>query len=322
MWGNSSVHSVHIVVRPEKDKQTFNQTLILMFRWLKQDAKVNRVTFEIDYGGNNPLPDWFFQLLTSLVNYLNSRCNVQAEITNIKPNINLQLEPDNDLDESLEEMAVAEDLPVLIREIPDNWFNTVPQFVKAAILEVLPDLWGHPFDPTQRVPMVHSFPNSISYYDQFRHHDPENHNINAFIIWLQNNFGFAAGGAAAIAWPLKLKNLNVVNCSDAEVSDLNVNPRQVFAQNFLYGWHRVNPNIDLPRNIADVFIVGHLNGVGGGAATQQIINWGCTDMPNAARAILDVGRHMGKHFGWLDDQYMRTNFFVEYFIPRIKSISL
>jgi hypothetical protein len=45
----------------------------------------------------------------------------------------------------------------------------------------------------------------------------------------------------------------------------------------------------------------------------MIVNLGFAGKDNAAQAILTVGRSVGRHFGFLDENYQPTEFFNEYF---------
>jgi len=51
----------------------------------------------------------------------------------------------------------------------------------------------------------------------------------------------------------------------------------------------------------------------GKAAANQILQYGFSGSPRASNAILSVGRSVGRHFGFLDENNQTTTFFDEYF---------
>lgn len=106
--------------------------------------------------------------------------------------------------------------------------------------------------------------------------------------------------------------MSIRELSDNEVSKLANQGTADYSKAFIETWRNCDIDEDLPNCIADVYIAGciaRLNLVGG-AAQNQIMAWGFAGTPNAAQAILNVGRSLGKHFEFLDKQNQPTAYFV------------
>jgi hypothetical protein len=178
-------------------------------------------------------------------------------------------------------------------------------------------LWGQDFNGGF-VPVSHSFNLVIERYLRFREVNPNNMNLPDFGNWLIENPDIpinAPGGAAACQYPLGPNQLGIAGLSDEEVWILANFPNGHLARCFLKNWRCVDVHNELPRCIADIYIAGRIGeqGLVGEAAANMIVNLGFAGAYNAAQAILTVGRSVGLHFGFLDENYQPTEFFNEYF---------
>lgn len=175
-------------------------------------------------------------------------------------------------------------------------------------------LWQQPF-VGGRVPTSHNFSNVINWYSEFRNVNPNNTDIADFRNWLVTNHNFTVNTARSYCYPLSDGQMSIGHFLDEQVQELAHNPIGTFSKEFLEQWHDCDVNEDLPNCIADVYIVGYLANqhMIGAEARNRIMTKGYAGTENAANAILTVGRSVGRHFGFLDQNYQPTEFFNRYF---------
>ena len=192
---------------------------------------------------------------------------------------------------------------------------TVPNHQRNAILT----LWNQPFSGS-KVPTSHNFTTVISYYKDFRQNNPANSDLRLFKDWLKANVTsknknkFERTTVSAYCYPLGYNEMSIRQLSDCEINLLADNPTGAFSKAFLKQWKGCDIDESLPNCIADVFIVGQIANMAlkRHAAANTIVLYGFAGTPNAAQAILSVGRSVGRHFGFLDEKNSPTEFYQQY----------
>lgn len=201
-----------------------------------------------------------------------------------------------------------------VNEIADT--VVVPNHQRNAILT----LWNQPFSGS-KVPTSHNFATVISYYKDFRQNNPANSDLKHFKDWLKvnvkskNKSEFKKTTVSAYCYPLGYNEMSIRQLSDGEINRLADDPTGELSKAFLEQWKGCDIDEALPNCIADVFIVGQIANMAlkGHAAANQIVMYGFAGTPNAAQAILSVGRSVGRHFGFLDEKNSPTELYQQYF---------
>ena len=193
------------------------------------------------------------------------------------------------------------------------WFKQACAQANIEIRYIL-TLWNQVFVGF-RVPAGHTFSNVITWYNEFRTNYGGNTSLPDFRDWqLNTNRVNELGAANANLYPLRNSQLSIKNLTDAEVQMLANQPTSDEVRNFLNQWSHCNVNV-LPTCLADVYIAGHVAelGLNNQDAQAQIIAYGLAGKLSSAYTLLNTGRHIGRHFGFLTQDNQPTEFFHQYF---------
>jgi len=176
-------------------------------------------------------------------------------------------------------------------------------------------LWGQQLEGN-RVPAGHKFANAINYYADFRNTGGVSFTLTDFGDFLVDIKRYRPGGVPAWCYPFTPNQLNIATLSTPDVNLLRDDPEGRVARIFLYQWYRCDVKTELPRCLADVFIVGHLRQKGfmvNATLKAEIVRLDYAGTSKAAGALTQVGNGIGKHFGFLDANGLPTVFFNSFF---------
>lgn len=179
-------------------------------------------------------------------------------------------------------------------------------------------LWNKTLTGGQ-VPTVHPFAKVIKCYSAFRLLHPYSGISDqiAFCHWLmsQQNPPLLSATANAYWYPFNSDQLGIGSLNDSLVHSLAKDPQGRDARIFLYGWYRCNLVVDFPKCLADVYIVGYFRGKGmsEGDLENSIVACGYANEGRSVKNLISVGKGIGRHFGFLDEDDKPTAFFHSFF---------
>jgi len=168
------------------------------------------------------------------------------------------------------------------------------------------------------VPTSHDFSKALGFYLQFRKSSSEYN--EDYKTWLKRNdhgkyFWYVANpnefdlANESIEFIKALINSDLNNCiNDESLMFLNGYKLKVVSNKDVnWGWDK------FPKYIMNVYFTGLLSDYSEREKKDILFQMNYAGTQKAAGAILTVGKSFGRHFSFLDENYMPTAFFKDYF---------
>lgn len=167
------------------------------------------------------------------------------------------------------------------------------------------------------VPTVHNFTNVIQSYVKFRTEVNITHSHRQkFIEWLLDK-GIAGtrNSASAMCFPLSSAEFNLYERPLEDLNKIAKGDLQIAMQHTTFNFGERNMVC-----LVDCYLAGKLSDLSPAERANKLIDLGYAGTPNAANAIMTVGRSIGRHFGLLSNNNYPTTLFNTFFQGRYPDI--